>query len=473
MSDYSDTGKLDLFPYDTRFRPIAPPDTGIFDEPRVSVCLNVKWAAHIDGALERLLWPDAWLGTLETKQWAVAQITMLLVSLMARNPCGGEDMPCCDDLIERLEAIEAAILTLNQPTPAQVAEQIGGISDAYQDYIENTESVYQDDITNVHPEMAYGDANDPIRDQALCFMTRRFVDICCEWVIKNIEWKQGNQQTVLNIASFLGTVSGAAARFFAETAFGAMFQNIETVLDLEVQALTIWVTSVTESQLAIFQDSEARDAVACGWYNELKGETPTQASFVSSLNAVTLTGNAAVIRDKLAAALTPVNVPQQPDGERLFFIWADLWAEAYTGAQAGIVPDCLCEEPSLWVMVSGAGEVEKLSGGSGGNGTYTFRFISGVMPSGENHIWARWADSTKQFTLNSIAIDVEGGLNFQTGAGTLGTYLPGTIAAPGNTHEKITFTYPVVGDEYGGFWAATYAAYPFEFTVQLTVSDIP
>ena len=86
MPDQSYQGKLSMFPYDPRFSPIAPPTVGIFDEPQMSICFNVEWAGHLDGVLSRLLWTDAWAGEPETQQWAVRQMTALLISFAARTP---------------------------------------------------------------------------------------------------------------------------------------------------------------------------------------------------------------------------------------------------------------------------------------------------------------------------------------------------------------------------------------------------
>lgn len=252
---------------------------------------------------------------------------------------------CCDEIIERLEAIEALLAAGPVRSPDDIRDDVNDVQEGYEQRIEEITIIYDNDITNVHPDMAYGDSNDPIRDQALCFITRRFVDMFCDWIVQNIQLKVANQQTALNVASFVGNASDVAARLFAETAYGAMFSNIAQMLDLEVSALTVWVTSVTEAHLAIYQDENARDEVACGWYNALKGETPYASVFMNSLDTVILSGNADIIATKLAAALTPVAVPQQPDGERLYFIWADLWKEAYDGALVGIVPACECEEP--------------------------------------------------------------------------------------------------------------------------------
>jgi hypothetical protein len=109
MTGYSPTERMKIFPYDPRFRPIAPPETGIFDEPRVSICINVKWMAHIDGVIDRLMWLDAWAGSQEDKERAVGEITKLVGAIALREACG-DDMACCDDLKAQLQAMERVIL---------------------------------------------------------------------------------------------------------------------------------------------------------------------------------------------------------------------------------------------------------------------------------------------------------------------------------------------------------------------------
>lgn len=90
MSGIQDFGRNGITPWDTRFRPLPVPTEGIFDEPTASICINVKWLAHIDGLLSRLLWLDAWKGDRETQLIGVGEVVKLMASLIERNPCGDE-----------------------------------------------------------------------------------------------------------------------------------------------------------------------------------------------------------------------------------------------------------------------------------------------------------------------------------------------------------------------------------------------
>lgn len=82
--------RMGLFPYDTRYRALPPPEENIFDAPTMQICINVKWAAHLDGLLERLLWLDAWAGDIDDKTRAVGEVTKLLVAMMRRDECEDE-----------------------------------------------------------------------------------------------------------------------------------------------------------------------------------------------------------------------------------------------------------------------------------------------------------------------------------------------------------------------------------------------
>lgn len=77
----------DRKPWDIRSSPIPAPEAGIFDAPNVVICLNVHWVGHLDGVLERLLYPDAWQGTDEQKQAAIQEVGKLVAKLGEIRDC--------------------------------------------------------------------------------------------------------------------------------------------------------------------------------------------------------------------------------------------------------------------------------------------------------------------------------------------------------------------------------------------------
>lgn len=70
-------------PFDIRIDPFVPPETGILDSPTVCVRVNGKWASHVDGVLDRLLYRDAWVGTDSEVDRAIGEIRLLLASIGA------------------------------------------------------------------------------------------------------------------------------------------------------------------------------------------------------------------------------------------------------------------------------------------------------------------------------------------------------------------------------------------------------
>ena len=78
---------MPLSPYDPAYGAIPVPDVGIFDEPEISVCINPKWAAYIDGAVSRLLRRSVWLGDEDAQTFATGEIRKFLAALQERIPC--------------------------------------------------------------------------------------------------------------------------------------------------------------------------------------------------------------------------------------------------------------------------------------------------------------------------------------------------------------------------------------------------
>jgi len=78
------TNAYDHYPELTpRFDPLGIhpheiPTEGIFDSPGVNVFVNAKWASHITGMIERLIYLDAWEGTEAEKYAAIDKIVKII-----------------------------------------------------------------------------------------------------------------------------------------------------------------------------------------------------------------------------------------------------------------------------------------------------------------------------------------------------------------------------------------------------------
>lgn len=81
---------LRVFPFDTRLTPLPIPSAGVFSSPTRTVCVNVEWAGHILGVLDRLAWEDAWTGTDEEIQAAIQGVYSLMVAFS--EGCCGDDV---------------------------------------------------------------------------------------------------------------------------------------------------------------------------------------------------------------------------------------------------------------------------------------------------------------------------------------------------------------------------------------------
>jgi hypothetical protein len=86
-----------LFPFDPRFKPLVAPDFDIDECPYYCIRINTTWWAHFDGVLQRLMYNDAWEGTLEEKEAAVQQVQAILKQVGKDNivSCGTPE--CCDE----------------------------------------------------------------------------------------------------------------------------------------------------------------------------------------------------------------------------------------------------------------------------------------------------------------------------------------------------------------------------------------
>lgn len=88
-----------IYPYDVRLSPLPVPTPAIFDNPSRTICINIQWASHIQGLLDRLMYEDAWTGDEAEFERAKQEIIRLSAALGGTSEEGDciNDMGCCDE----------------------------------------------------------------------------------------------------------------------------------------------------------------------------------------------------------------------------------------------------------------------------------------------------------------------------------------------------------------------------------------
>lgn len=346
-TDYSSEGKLSLFPYDPRFRPIAPPETDIFDAPTVQICVNVKWAGHIEGLLDRLLWRDAWLGEFDTQEWAIAQIRKLLVLIMRRNPCGDDDMPYLlrqnpSNACQLQQSVDGGVswtlafdYSLCAPSPLLQFNFEQEITNLFQQWSEATTNT---DINPNAPTETFvsspGETESRInaRKMALCYALNLYVAAYCETIKRIID----NATVPANLVALALDVASAVAAIAAAASAGA---TLPLYLALSAAAVSFGVGAYNDLTDAVLNDPAAREAVACLMYTTLRDLEPTAANFATAVNDSPLPEtNAELIRAALA-----LDISNDAGLQNQFNAFVNLLGEQLRPAELGLLPACPCE----------------------------------------------------------------------------------------------------------------------------------
>jgi|GEM_PF-3120533 len=327
--------KSGIRPYDTRLNPLSPPSVGIFDEPTRPVCINVDWIPHIEGLLERLVWDDAWEGTTEEVDTAIAEIRKLMVALAIGGDCvsvgnfrlrQNPNNPC--ELEQSTDGGNTYSLafdySLCMTTNAITSDDLVSLEEALQQILNQ----FDGSTGSVAPNMVYDSTpEDADRDLALCHAVNEMVAIMCEMELENrkqIALGSSILGAVIGLIGIAVTIgSGGAATPFYIALATAFFGGFATVFG-----------GLSE---AILTDQQARADVACCMYDALKGSTISGTAFENSLGGCGFSGldNNAQLAGAIAQMLTAQDVYQS---------FLDQLEKAYTLANLGLV-DCPCELP--------------------------------------------------------------------------------------------------------------------------------
>lgn len=217
------------------------------------------------------------------------------------------------------------------------------VQEYYNDYTAN----YTDSVTDLYPDLGYGDPDDEFRDTALCHAIDQFIDMSCEALLKEydeFETQADNIKLAASLAAGIaalfglatgGTASAPLAALAAEATLWAAGIALGATLG---EAL---YTTILNNNREIFEDLDARKQVRCAMYNILKGANVDQDDFAGSLSGLTFTGNAEGVAAYLSLLLA------EPATYATFL---PVYQQNLLSAKAGILLPCDCSTYTAYVV---------------------------------------------------------------------------------------------------------------------------
>ncbi len=225
----------------------------------------------------------------------------------------------------------------------RLCDQFGGVTaeinfnniDASQTILTNNFTTYNGDIINVAPDWQYGDANDTLRQRALCFALGLWVDLVVDTIIeiklRNLE----EEKDILdNWSDIFDTVSQGILGAIA-IGFSAVWAPWAAVGFAIASVAANFASELLMVDLSIYEDETLRDEITCCMYDAMEGNTPTYATWQTSLSSCSLTGDHETLRAEIAKFL---------NDEELFVQLFVQGIEGLAVQQAGGVLPCDCFE---------------------------------------------------------------------------------------------------------------------------------
>lgn len=208
----------------------------------------------------------------------------------------------------------------------------------------NTWNTAGQTVASIAPNLDYSSGSTANKDKLLCLALQMLVIDIVEAAKAN---KQGtgqqNKDMVKNLGNTFGALATAGGSAIAVGGAAAAFVSFlggpYLVMGLALAAVGLAVANlVYTTDLSVFEDQDAVDAISCTLNNNLIGATPTRARFQGGLspNAFPSGSNA----EKLAAVVQPFL-----DDLDTYLNWLATANGLYDVSDFGILPECdICTE---------------------------------------------------------------------------------------------------------------------------------
>lgn len=328
------------------------PTENIRDEPTRCMRINLEWWPLVAGWLSLLAQPRVWSDVLTADAHPVLQIIELMIGEDCMNFQLRQD-PANECLIEQtVDGGETWLPAFDLSLCMSIVDGSSGgtsinnfytsafnsfVENVYNNYVEN----YVDSITDIVPELGYGDADDEFRDDALCYALSKFIDAICEQAIGYFDALDDTANDLRTNLALAGAIIGIVA--LAATGVGT-----PAAVLLASQA-AMWAASIgvatflgvalfdhfTETNRAAYDDLAARDIVVCCLLDDLSGADVDRDDFEDAFACAGLATNPQAIHDAAEILATE---------DATYAAFVENMRIGFNSAKLGLLPGCPCDE---------------------------------------------------------------------------------------------------------------------------------
>jgi len=305
------------------------------DDTNVSFCLTRRQASALLGITEYLGWKPRW-ENLGATDWSELNdfkedIQARLLDMDCTKFRQSPDDNCIlqvsydsgqtwDDWFNFGECVRNAVTTIVKPIVESEGDRI----------IQELLDKYDGTANSIDESLVYdGSDDDEWRDFALCAVTgiliRAFVDAEIARRSSGDDWWNDLGDKMVAAGVLLTFLPIPGSRFLAA---GAAF--LGSFIEL---AAPVWNTV----NILALQDDDAVELVACNMYDNIRGSTPTQSAFQTSLDDVSFSpiSNAALIANAVRPMLQELEA---------FLGFLDLWRNINEYSRGGFIDVCPCPD---------------------------------------------------------------------------------------------------------------------------------
>lgn len=326
----------------------TPPEVGIFDSPKRCFVVNVEWWAHIAGMVHWLADVASWQDAEDENYFAIREILKFMQGvecmdfqlrqspddfcIMQQSIDGGTtwtdvfDFSLCTSIVDG--SSDTTVINQFATYVTQFTENI------YNEYVEN----YIDSVTDIHPELGYGDADDGNRNSALCYALGKLVDSVC---IAANEFFDGQSEVADDVKVNLA-LAGAIVGIVILGATGIGLPAA-TVMAISLSGAGLGIAASLGAALydhyidtnqSAYNDEDAKHEVVCCLLDVLEDANVDHADLIAAFSCAGLSTNAQAVHDAAAILVQELAT---------YAAFTENMAIGFQSAKLGLLPACPCD----------------------------------------------------------------------------------------------------------------------------------